>query len=78
MSSPSSFILESLADGCKHDVEPELVDRDAALVLELVRPFSTVLVLDVLPFGSDAFLEEMVVGFEGEFGDRSDVVLVDG
>jgi hypothetical protein len=34
-----------------------------------------VLVLDVLPFWPDAFLEEMVVGFEREFGDWSNVVL---
>jgi hypothetical protein len=34
-----------------------------------------VLVLDVLPFWSDAFLEEMVVGFESEFRDGCDVVL---
>jgi hypothetical protein len=56
-------------------VEPELVDRDAALVLELVRPLSAVLVLDVLPFWSDAFLKEMVVGFEGEFRYGSNVIL---
>lgn len=56
-------------------MEPELVDRDAALVLELVRPLSAVLVLDVLPFWSDAFLKEMVVGFEGEFRYGSNVIL---
>jgi hypothetical protein len=33
------------------------------------------LILNVLPFRADAFLEEMVVGFEGEFGDGSNVVL---
>ena len=32
-------------------------------------------VLGVFPFGADAFLEEVVVGFEGKFGGRSDVVL---
>jgi hypothetical protein len=69
------FILERLADCCKHDMEPELVDRDAALVLELVRPLSAVLVLGILPFWSDAFLEEVVIGFEGELRDGSNVVL---
>jgi hypothetical protein len=48
-------------------VKPELVDRDAALVLELIRPLPAVLVLGILPFWSDTFLEEMVIGFEGEF-----------
>jgi hypothetical protein len=33
---PVVLILECLADGRKHHVEPELVDGDAALVLELV------------------------------------------
>ena len=70
------FILERLANCCKHDMEPELVDRDAALVLELVRPLSAVLVLGILPFWSDAFLEEVVIGFEGELGDGRNVVLV--
>jgi hypothetical protein len=72
---PVVFILESLANSCKHDVEPKLVDRDASLVLELVRPLSAVLVLDILPFWADAFLKEMVVGFKGEFRDGSDIVL---
>lgn len=56
-------------------MEPELIDWDVALLLELVGPLSTVLVLLILPFGSDAFLEEVVVGFEGEFGGGSNVVL---
>jgi hypothetical protein len=34
-----------------------------------------VLVLGVFPFGADAFLEKVVVGFEGEFGGGGDVVL---
>jgi len=33
------------------------------------------LILDILPFWSNAFLEEMVVGFESKFGCRSDVIL---
>jgi hypothetical protein len=56
-------------------VEPELVNWDVALLLELVRPLAAVLVLDILPFGADAFLEEMVIGLEGQFGRGSNVVL---
>jgi hypothetical protein len=56
-------------------MEPELVDRDVALLLELVGPFAAVLVLDILPFGANAFLEEVVVGLEGQFGGGSDIVL---
>ena len=57
--------LQCLADGCEHDVQPELVDRGSALVSELIGPLAAVLVLGVFPFGTDAFLEEMVIGFEG-------------
>ncbi len=57
-------------------MEPQLVNGDIALLLELIGPFSTVLVLNILPFWSYAFLEEMVVGFEGELGRWSDIVLV--
>jgi hypothetical protein len=64
---PVIFILECLANCRKHDMEPEFVDRDAALVLELVRPLPAVLILGILPFWSDAFLEQVVIGFEGEF-----------
>jgi hypothetical protein len=34
-----------------------------------------VLVLDILPFWSDAFLEEVIIGLESEFRDGSNVVL---
>jgi len=34
-----------------------------------------VLVLDILPLGADAGLEEMIIRLEGEFGGGSDVVL---
>ena len=33
------------------------------------------LVLLILPFGADAFLEEMVVGLDSKIGARRDVVL---
>jgi hypothetical protein len=56
-------------------VEPQLVDGDEFLLLELVGPLSTVLILLVFPFGADAFFEEVVIGFESEFGGGSDVVL---
>jgi hypothetical protein len=69
------LVLECLADGSKHDVQPEVVDVDGLLVLELKCPFSTVLVLEVLPFGPNTGLEEMIVGLDGEFGGRCNVVL---
>jgi hypothetical protein len=56
-------------------VQPQLVDRDGLLLLERVRPLSTVLVLPVLPLGSYALLEEVIVGLEGQFRDRGNVVL---
>ncbi len=69
------LVLEGLTDGSKHDVQPDIVDWDAALVLELIRPLSTVLVLWVLPLWLCALLEEMVVGLKCELGDGGDVVL---
>jgi hypothetical protein len=69
------FLLECLADSSQHNVEPELVDGYVALLLELVGPLAAVLVLDILPFGADAFLEEVVIGLEGQFGGGSNVVL---
>ena len=72
---PIIFLLKGLTDGRKHDVEPKFIDRNVALLLELVGPFSTVFVLLILPFGSNAFLEEVVVGFKGKFGGGSDVIL---
>ena len=38
-------------------------------------PFAAVLVLWIFPFRLDAGFEEVVIGFEGEFGGRTDVVL---
>ena len=67
--------LECLADGGELCVQPEVVDRDGALVLELVRPLAAVLVLRVLPLRSYALLEEVVVGLEAQFGGGRDVVL---
>ena len=69
------LVLKVLADGSKHDVEPERDDVDGLLVLELEGPLASVLVLRVFPFGSYALLEEMVVGLECEVGCGSDVVL---
>lgn len=34
------------------------------------------LVLEILPFRANAFLEKVVIGLEGQFGGGSDVVLV--
>ena len=69
------LILESLADGGEHDVQPNVVNGDAALLLELVGPLAAVLVLHILPFGADALLEQVVVGLEGELRDGGDVVV---
>lgn len=69
------FVLERLANGSKHDVEPKRVDVDAALVLVLVRPLATVLVLGVFPLRADAVLEEMVIGLLRKLRNGDDVVL---
>lgn len=69
------FVLKVLADGCEHDVQPEGVDVDCLLFLELESPLSSVLVLLVFPLGSDALLEQVVVGLECEVGCGCDVVL---
>lgn len=69
------LLLEGLADGGHHYLQPQVVDIDAALLLVLVGPLATMLVLGIFPLGTDAGLEEMVVGLEGELGNGSDVVL---
>lgn len=69
------LFFQSVADGSKHYVQPQVVDVDAALVFELVGPFATVFVLRVLPLRSHAGFEEVVIGLEGEVGDWCDVVL---
>ncbi len=69
------FLLEGLADGGEHHMEPELVDGDAALILEGIRPFAAMLILQILPFWPNAGLEEMVIGLLGQFRDRGNVVL---
>lgn len=56
-------------------MQPELVDGSGFLVFELVCPFAAMFVLRVFPFRANAFLEEVVVGFESEFRDGRDVVL---
>ena len=68
-------VFERFANGGELGVQPELVNGDGTLVLEGVGPFTAVFVLLVFPFGADAFFEEVVVGFEAEFGGGSDVVL---
>jgi hypothetical protein len=69
------LILEVLANGCEHNVQPERVNVDGLLVLELERPLATMLVLRIFPLGSYALLEEVVVGLEREIGGRGNVVL---
>jgi hypothetical protein len=59
-------------------VQPELVNVDRPLFLELEGPFAAMLVLRVLPLWPYAFLEKMVIRFEGKFRDGGDVVLVLG
>lgn len=56
-------------------MEPQFVDVDSFLVFELVGPLAAVLVLRVLPFGTHTAFEEVVVGFVGQLGGSSDVVL---
>lgn len=67
--------LEGLADGGELCVQPQVVDGDGSLILELVGPLATVLVLGVLPLRSYALLEEVVVGLEAQLGGWRDVVL---
>lgn len=56
-------------------MKPHVVDRNVALVLELVGPFATVFVLDILPFWSHSFFEEMIVGLQGKLRGGGNVVL---
>jgi hypothetical protein len=56
-------------------VQPEIVNVDQLLLLELESPFATVLVLRIFPLRADASLEEMIVGLESEFGRRRNIVL---
>lgn len=69
------LVLEVLADGSKHDMEPECIDVDLFLLPELEGPFAAVLVLRVFPLGLDALLEEVVVGLQREVGCGGNVVL---
>lgn len=69
------LILQHLADGRHHRVQPDVIDIDVALLLERIGPFAAVLILRVFPLRSDALLEKVVVGFESEVRDGSDVVL---
>lgn len=56
-------------------MEPQVINGDVALLLELVGPLSSVLVLDILPFWSNALLEKMVIGLKSKFGGGGNVVL---
>ena len=69
------LLFERLANSRHHHLKPEAIDFDTALILVLVRPLATVLVLGVLPFGTDASLEQVVVGLLGKLGDGGDIVL---
>ncbi|KAI7180529.1 hypothetical protein KC360_g179 [Hortaea werneckii] len=68
-----AFVLQSLADGSEHHIEPGGVLSLA--VLERVGPAATELVLRVLPFRAHAALEEVVVRLLGKLRGRGDVVL---
>lgn len=67
-------VFEGLANGSEGDVQPEVVDG-RGFALEAVGPFAAVFVLGIFPFRAHAFFEEVVVGFERQFGDGGDVVL---
>jgi hypothetical protein len=69
------LVLKILTNGGEHDVQPQCVDVDGLLVLELECPLATVLVLRILPLGPYALLEQVVVRLEREVGGRGDVVL---
>lgn len=70
-----AFVLQSFANCCKLRMEPHLVDVDRLLVLEGVRPSTSVLVLRVFPLWSDSLLEEMVVGLVAEVRTCRNIIL---
>ena len=70
------LVLKVLADGSKHDVEPERVDVDGLLVLELECPLAAVLVLGVFPLRANIPLEKVVVRLQCQVRCRCDVVLI--
>ena len=67
--------FESLADGRELCREPQIINIDSLLILELERPLAAMLVLRILPFRANTTLKEMVVGFECKLGAGSDVIL---
>lgn len=71
-----SFVFERLPNRRKLSMEPKLVNVDLLFIFELIRPFASVLVLRILPFRSDVFLEQMIVGLQAKIGASGDVVLV--
>ena len=70
-----AVVFECLADGRELGVQPQLVDVDDALVFELVCPFAAMFVLRIFPLRSHAFLEQVVVGLDGEIRAGGYVVL---
>lgn len=56
-------------------MQPKLINGDGTLVLELISPFTAVLVVGVFPFRANTLLEEMVVGFKRKLRGLSDIVL---
>lgn len=70
------IVFKGLTNRSQLSVQPQVVDRDGALVLERVRPLATVFVLGVFPLRADALLEKVVVCLETQFGGRCDVVLI--
>lgn len=69
------LLLKGLANSAHHDLEPEAVNVDIALVLVLVGPLAAVLVLGVLPLRANTGLEKVIIRLESELGNGGDVVL---
>lgn len=70
-----ALVLERLTNRGQLGVQPQLVDIDQFLVFERVRPFPAVFVLRIFPFWSDASLEQVIIGFDGQVVAGGDVVL---
>ena len=66
--------FKCLSNGSQDHSKPEVVDATLAL-LSSVGPLAAVLVLRVFPLRAHSLLEEVVVGFDGQFGGLGYVVL---